>query len=306
MKLVITRGLPASGKTTWARAWLAEPSGGGRARVRVNRDDIRTDMFGAEGVLAWADEELITTVQQTAVRAALAAGRDVVVDDTNLRAKYARAWADLARSMAADFEVRDFVDVPLEELLARDAARGAAGERFVGADVIRDLHARFLAAGRLPQIVATPLRAPATPVTYQPDEALPPAWLVDVDGTLALMDGRGPFEWHRVGEDRPNPAVVELAGRLAEGAALVVMSGRDAVCRVETLAWLERHRIPFAELHMRAAGDQRKDSIVKSELFWAQVAPRWNVRGVLDDRQQVVDMWRSLGLMCAQVAPGDF
>ena len=57
---------------------------------------------------------------------------------------------------------------------------------------------------------------------------------------------------------------------------------------------------------MRREGDNRKDSIVKHELFWKVVAPHWNVIGVLDDRQQVVDMWRSMGLTCAQVAPGDF
>jgi hypothetical protein len=57
---------------------------------------------------------------------------------------------------------------------------------------------------------------------------------------------------------------------------------------------------------MRPAADSRKDSIVKAELFWEHVAPHWNVRGVIDDRDQVVAMWRALGLMCAQVAPGDF
>jgi hypothetical protein len=57
---------------------------------------------------------------------------------------------------------------------------------------------------------------------------------------------------------------------------------------------------------MRPENDMRKDSVVKSELFWEHVAPNYNVQFVLDDRDQVVDFWRSIGLVCWQVAPGDF
>jgi len=59
-------------------------------------------------------------------------------------------------------------------------------------------------------------------------------------------------------------------------------------------------------LLMRAAGDSRRDSIVKREIFDARIRDVWQVKGVLDDRDQVVRMWRALGLTCVQVAPGDF
>jgi predicted kinase len=309
--LVITRGLPASGKTTWARGWVAAD---GR-RVRVNRDDLRANLFGLE-VLAYAQEEAVSLAQRAAVEALLRAGHDVVVDDTHLRVKYARAWADLAARVGARFEVREFTDVPLEVCLERDAARIAAGQRGVGPELLRDLHARFLAAGRLPAVTPSdPLRSSgraggqdaARGRSYVPDPALPPAWLVDVDGTLALMQGRSPYEWHRVGEDDPNPPVVELVRSLrAAGNAIVVVSGRDGVARAATQAWLDRHEIPHDALLMRAAGDSRRDSIVKREIFDARIRDVWQVKGVLDDRDQVVRMWRALGLTCVQVAPGDF
>jgi predicted kinase len=307
--LVITRGLPASGKTTWAREWVAA----GRDRARVNRDDLRANLFGRD-VLPYAQEEAVTVAQRAAVEALLRAGHDVVVDDTHLRVKYARAWADLAVRLGARFEVREFTDVPLEVCLERDAARLAAGQRGVGPELLRDLHARFVAAGRMPAVVPTaPPRAQAGAAgapaagTYVPDPALPPAWLVDVDGTLALMQGRSPFEWHRVGEDAPNPPVVELVRSLrAAGNAIVVVSGRDGVARRDTEAWLDRHDIPHDALLMRTAGDSRKDSIVKREIFDGRIRHVWQVKGVLDDRDQVVRMWRDLGLTCAQVAPGDF
>jgi predicted kinase len=313
--LVITRGLPASGKSTWARQWVQD----GPRRARVNRDDLRQNLFGLAHGLGFAAEQAVSAAQRSSVETLLRSGWDVVVDDTHLRTKYARAWADLAATAGARFEVRDFTDVPLDVCLQRDAERIAAGGRGVGADVIRDLHQRFLAAGPLPAVTPSdPSRGGAAGAAaadggaldaagYVPDGALPSAWLVDVDGTLALMTGRSPYEWTRVGEDEPNHPVVDLVRGLAGGGhAIVVVSGRDGSCRAQTRDWLVRHGIPFDDLLMRAAGDQRKDSVVKREIFDREIRPRWQVRGVLDDRQQVVAMWRAIGLTCAQVAPGDF
>lgn len=141
--LTITRGLPASGKTTYARAWVNENPG---PRVRVNRDDLRIAMFGAP-FLDFHLEEVVSTAQRGQVEALLRAGKDVIVDDTNLRAKYARAWADLAVTVGAGFEVVDF-PTPVDECIARDQARQARGERSVGEAVIRGMHDRYLAAGR--------------------------------------------------------------------------------------------------------------------------------------------------------------
>jgi predicted kinase len=314
-RLVITRGLPASGKSTWARAWVAE----GPRRARVNRDDLRLMMFG-DYVLPDREEVAVSAAQRGAVEALLRDGYDVVVDDTHLRRRYARVWADVAAIAGAAFEVRDFTHVPLEEVLRRDAARRAAGERAVGEELLRDLHARYLAHGDLPPVEPLQPIAPRAdaarvvdPVVdpagggYLPDPSLPAAWLVDVDGTLALLGARSPHAWHRVGEDAPNPPVVELVRALrGAGNAIVVVSGRDGVAREATLAWLDRHRIPHDALLMRPRGDNRRDSVVKRELFETRIRRTWQVKGVLDDRDQVVRMWRELGLTCAQVAPGDF
>jgi predicted kinase len=309
-ELMITRGLPASGKSTWARSWVAEDPA---ERARVNRDDLRFNLYGTARP-THRQESAISVVQQAAVRALLGAGRSVVVDDMHLRARYVSAWVELAAQAGAGFALQDFTDVPVEECVRRDVERAARGDRAVGADVIRELHTRYLASGRgLPASALVPKPVAASVGTgtgYRPDPQLPVAWLVDIDGTLALMStaagARTPFEWHRVGEDAPNPAVVDLVRALSAGAAIVVMSGRDESCRTLTEQWLAKHEVPYDGLFMRPAGDSRKDSIVKQELFSTQVASRWAVRGVIDDRQQVVEMWRAMGLMCAQVAPGDF
>ena len=316
-ELRIMRGLPASGKTTIARTWVAgQPS----SRVRVSRDDLREQLFGTAVGHGYHDEELVTAAERAVVVAALRARRSVVVDDTNLRARHARAWADLAVAEGVGFAVED-VDTPVDRCVDRDVTRGAAGGRLVGEQVIRGLARTFATVlTRWPPVlpsVVPPVVAAGTAGTdppgwtYVPTPGLPEAWIVDVDGTLALVPpgGRSPYDASRYGEDLPNHPVVALVRALAAaGSRIVVTSGREdgAVARASTAAWLDTHGVPVDRLVMRAEGDHRTDSVVKVELLRDVIAPAYAVVGVVDDRQQVVDAWRRVGLTVAQVAPGDF
>ena len=139
---------------------------------------------------------------------------------------------------------------------------------------------------------------------------LPAAVIVDVDGTLATrVTDRSPYDWQRVGEDAPVAAVITVVKALhAAGNAIVVVSGRDDECYRQTASWLTHHLgVPFAELFLRPAGDNRRDDIVKKQLYKRHIKGRYDVQFVLDDRDQVVKMWREqLGLVCFQVAPGAF
>lgn len=198
-----------------------------------------------------------------------------------------------------------------------DKLDGSLGILYPDPDVIRAFADRFWRKSRLVPLAITE-QAAAAPAVYTPDDSLPPAWLFDLDGTLAHMDGRGPFDWHRVGEDAYDEVVWDVAYRLADYEDVVFLSGRDESCREQTERWLRaelvrRHGVDEfrqcdwgLELFMRPVGDMRKDSVVKAELFWKHVAPRWRVKGVFDDRDQVVEMWRAMGLKCFQVAPGSF
>ncbi len=294
-RLLITRGLPASGKTTFARKlqpWV----------VRVNRDDLRIMLHGRRLFTQWAEGQ-VTAVQRTMVEALLKSRAAVIVDDTNLRSRTVREWAEMAARFRASFEVHDFTDVPLQECLRRDADRPEA-ER-VGEAAIRRLHERHLAGRNLPLPVPF---VDSGHATYLPDPALPPALLVDIDGTVAVMGERSPYDWHRVGEDTPNQAVVDAVRAMhAAGNAIVFCTGRDESSRGETEAWLELFvGVPYEGLFMRPDGDSRRDAIVKQEIFERQIRDRWRIVGVFDDRQHVVRMWRSLGLTVFQVAEGDY
>lgn len=134
------------------------------------------------------------------------------------------------------------------------------------------------------------------------------AIMVDVDGTVALRGDRSPYDETRVSKDTPNhPVLAVTRAMYLDGHAVIFCSGRTEACREQTTAWLVKHfGWPFAALHMRSVGDQRKDSVVKRELYERHIRDAYDVTCVLDDRNQVVDMWRSIGLTVLQVAPGDF
>ena len=301
--LIITRGLPGSGKTTGARAWVA---GDREHRARVNRDDLRTMLDDGEFVKGITEPRVIAA-RDAAIFALLGKGMNVINDDTNLPQRTARDLARLAKRAGAEFAVYDYTNVPLETCLLRNERR--ADKRPVPEDAIRDMHARYL-PGR-----GYPLPMPEDPETeadslvpYEPKPGTPNAVLVDIDGTTALMAARSPFDETRVHEDRPNrPVINVIRAMAAAGNEIVFMSGRTEGCRAATAAWLDAHLgVRFSALYMRPAGDGRKDSVVKRELFDRHIRDRYDVACVLDDRTQVVEMWRSLGLTCMQVAPGEF
>ncbi|GAA4932612.1 AAA family ATPase [Streptomyces coeruleoprunus] len=299
----VMTGLPASGKTTAARALQAES--GGRMR-RVNLDDLRAmlDIPSPERGRSFAHERTVLAIQDAAVGAAVDDGFDVVVDNTHLTPHIPKRLK-AAVAGRATFVVHDFTDVPVEECVRRDAAR----ERAVGEEIIRllaDKHAKALQGGwRLTDAWFND-QVPVQP--YVPDPSLPPAVLCDIDGTLALRGDRGPYDFSRCGEDLLNVSVRQAlhSFRRADGDRIVLLSGRGEEHRATTEDWLRRHDVPYDELWMRAAGDGRRDDLVKAELFDRHVRHRFAVRVSLDDRDRVVAVWRRMGLPTWQVNYGNF
>jgi predicted kinase len=299
--LTITRGLPGSGKTTRAREWVAENRAN---RARVNRDDLRS-MLDYRVFEKGITEPRIIAARDALILGLLGKGLDVICDDTNLPQRTARDLARLAKRAKAELAVLDYTDVPVETCIERDAARNDKAP--VGETVIRDMHQRYLRGRTYP----LPLPEEAEDGTadaglYEAKPGTPATVLVDIDGTVALHGTRSPYDETRVHEDRPNVPVITTVRALAVTHRVVFASGRMDSCRAATEAWLREHvSVPF-DLCMRPAGDMRKDSIVKRELFDRHVREQYDVRVVIDDRNSVVTMWRSLGLTVLQCAEGDF
>lgn len=299
VKLFMLKGLPGAGKTSWAKKYQEFL---GPAKVtRVNKDDLRGMLDN--GVWSKDNERFVLETRDSIICAALGRGRHVIVDDTNLDPKHEKALQILAEKARAEFEVVSFVQIDgmtveetYEICLKRNAER--FGSARVPEKVIKEMYEKYL-------------RPPAPTVPY--DDSLPDCILVDVDGTLADKGDRNPFDWARVGEDRPIQSIVDIVHHYfwETDIAVIFLSGRDSICRGVTKKWIESDEILGCslgdeELCMRPEGDTRDDRIVKREIYENHIRGKYNVRFVLDDRNKVVEMWRSLGLTCLQVAPGDF
>lgn len=232
-------------------------------------------------------EKQVVKTEREIAENALKIGKSVIVDDTNFNPTHEEFFRQLAKSYKAEFDVK-FFNTPLEICMIRDNERPNG----VGETVIRRMYNQYLKP---------------KPAIYEHNKSLPKAVICDIDGTLAHMKDRSPYDWSRVGEDKIDPIIKNLLNTLKEKhIKILFVSGRNEVCRKETNEWLRENGIPHAPLFMRRENDSRQDSVVKREIFERCIRDLYDIEFVLDDRNQVVDMWRSLGLKCLQVQDGDF
>jgi len=292
-KILVLRGLPASGKSTFAKQLVKEnPS----LYKRINRDDLR-EMFDSYH-LSRDNEKFAKRVRDLLIKEALRDGKHVIVDDTNLSQKNINRITQLAdehrkkTGEKVEVEVKEF-EVSLQEALERDAKR----EKRVGERVIRKMHRQFYGDGNSRDPKYTPQ-----------DASLPPAIMCDLDGTLAILNGRNPYEGTACENDLLNEPVYDILKNYHSlGNKVLLLSGRTDDSQPHTERWLAKHNVPYDMLIMRKHTDTRRDSIIKKEIFDEHIKDKYFIRFVLDDRNQVVDMWRQdLGLPCWQVYYGDF
>lgn len=272
--LYMTKGLPASGKTTAAKALVATQPG----TKRVNKDDLRAMLDN--GKWSEANERFILGVRDRLISDILDTGCHVICDDTNLAPKHETQLRQIAKAHKAAFEILDHTHVQPEECITRDLVRPNS----VGQKVILDMYDRYLKPA--------PALAPAW------NMSLPAAVICDIDGTIAEMNGRSPYDWSRVDEDLCRHRVLSVVLSFVEdrGQKLVFVTGRDERCREKTKEWLNRFLGEFYELHMRPAEDTRRDSIVKREIYENHIKDRYNVNAIFDDRPQVIrECWQALG-----------
>jgi predicted kinase len=282
MKLIMTKGLPGSGKTTWAYDYLKQQPN----TVLVCKDDLRAMMFNS----AWTGprEKTILSVRDFIVIQGLHEGKDVIVHDTNLAPKHQERLARIAREHKAEFFIQEFTQVPIEQCIHNDLRR----EDSVGEKVIRDMYRDWLQP---------------KPVPPEYLFGAPNAIVCDLDGTLALFGDANPYDRDFLQDSLNIPvANILLANKKWQDIQVILVSGRTDKFLEQTHEWLRRKNVPYDRLYMRKDGDVRKDNIVKKEIYDSHIKDKFNVQFVLDDRNQVVDFWRSLGIPCFQVAPGDF
>ncbi|QBX32633.1 polynucleotide kinase [Aeromonas phage Asfd_1] len=291
-KVILTVGPTCAGKTTWAEEQVRlAPT----KFVNLNRDDFRFSLYGARN---WSEykfnkrnEDIVGRAIKDAARAAIDASRSVIISDTNMSESVQAEWKTFADEQGCDFELQYFAPGLLKTILERNRYKGP---RSLPEHVVKqqyDRYINFYAGGR----------------QYVRDESKPKCVLFDIDGTLMDNSGRGPFDWSKVMQDTVRESIRELFNMYRDrGYLCITVSGRDGVSEEATLESLRINGIVPSAHFQRAAGDGRSDDIVKEEILFEKIAPHYCVQRAIDDRTQVVDMWRRIGVECWQVAPGDF
>jgi len=306
------KGLQGSGKSTWRRLKLASRNYHGI--IAVNKDELRRLAFDGKqpgGKFDPKNEKFIEAAEMAIVREAISRKLDVIIDNTHLSERHEQRFRPIFEKAGYTFEVVTFFHVSLAECLERNAKRPL--EEQVPEFVIRSMYNQFIAGKELENNPGTTPEPPKQTILQQ-DPSLPHAIIVDMDGTWAKIVSRGPYEETKCFDDEVNPAVQTIVDSvMASGKVqhILVCSGRTDKVYGTTMAWLHAkagRTVDNEKVHlfMRKAGDGRSDAVVKREIWEENIKDKFYVDFVLDDRQSVVDLWRSLGLTCLQVAPGNF
>jgi predicted kinase len=302
MKIILTTGAPASGKSFWTKQTMAKEPGKWK---RINFDDLRSTIDG--GVYSVANEQIIINTRNFLITEAIKNDFNIIIDNTHIldKGKHFKNIVKLARSLNKDIEVSEkhfYLD--LEKLIERDKNRDAK----VGEEVINKF---WKASGGTQFENYTPrkeilLARKIEPVNNNPDceEAI----ICDLDGTMALFD-RNPYDATNCHLDRLNDPVAKVVRAMKHfyNYTIIFCSGREEKYRAPTIKFLEKN-LPEIKYHlfMRASNDTRSDDDVKEEIFRNNIEGKFYVPFILDDRNKVVSRWRALGLTCFQVAEGNF
>lgn len=299
-------GPPGSGKSTMARDLIENDGDHGAATVRISQDDQ-----GRVGHMELFER-------------AIAEGQNIIVDRMNYNKDQRNRYLEPARK--AGYNVRIIVvHTPFQVCMARCNAR-------VGHPTIQDEKTASKAINFFFSNYERVEDSEADRVDrlgWVGDKGFS-AVICDLDGTLCNIEHRRHFvrptdgtkkNWPAFFAGIPNDTInewcKELLIQMSASHKIVFCSGRGENERMATVEWLEKNKVQsfydplfetetYADLFMRNRQDSRQDSIVKEIILDFEILTRYKPIFMIDDRQQVVDMWRRRGFVCLQCDVGDF
>lgn len=292
-------GLPASGKSTWAKEFIK----GKKDWIRVNNDELGAMLFGE----LWAEgrSDPLEAMREHVIETAMNRGLNIVVDNTNLHPKHRAHFTQLieawntqaafdtgkAKVNLYELEVKDFTNVPVDECIKRNKKR----DNPVPDRVIYQMYNAYI-------------RKEAQGLVQDPK--LPKAIIVDIDGTIADLGGRNPHVMSKCYDDLPVHHILDLVKSYKErGYEIIFVTGRNEHSRADTVRWL-KDKAGFEgtySLYMRADGSKEPDVQFKKAIFDNLIKGKYYVDFAIEDRSRMVQMYRNdIGIPCLQCADGDF
>lgn len=285
--LTFLRGIPASGKSTYAQQWIMEDPDN---RVRINRDEIRAALTGSKA--NHTREKEVTQLEMQLTERALRAGKDVLSDNTNINTKFLPKTIKMAKALGAEIHHKDF-PITVEEAIRRNSKR----EHQVPEAVIHRMYSNLGPKGEFPVF---PGSYP-TKMFVAPKERRG-AICFDMDGTLNdiskvrhFLDGkyRDFDSFHRMSEFEPaHEEVLQMARDAhAAGFAVLITTARSEPYRETTQKWLDDFDVPYENIFMRGEKDMRSDYEVKKDMF-IEISKHYDVVRCVDDNPQAIRAWR--------------
>lgn len=288
LKCILTVGIPCSTKSTWAKAEVAKDPDNW---CRVNNDDIRAMMN--DSIWSKNYEKLVTNTRLFLIKEALKNDKNVILDNLNLNKVHFNDVVKIAASLNKDIEVSEkLFYIDLNTAIERDSLR--VGKAKVGENVIRKWwkeSGKEKFKDRVPQVKILN-KTISMPFKFMiQDESKPRAVIFDNDGTISLIHAnRSPYDASSCDLDHPHHHVIECMKLYYNaGYKILFVSGREDKDRLPTEMFYKKHfpEVKY-ELFMRQTGDQRKDVVIKEEIFNSYIKDKYYVAGWFDDRLQIV------------------
>lgn len=282
--VIFTKGLIASGKSTWAKQFVKD----NQSYKRVSRDDLRHML--SSYTFNDTNETIVSIMEKQIVLKLLAEGCNIIIDAQHLNEKYITDWKRFVKmaepNCTFEFEIKEF-PITLGEAIERDKKR----DFVIGEKVIKQTWRKY-------EIELKQMIERAKP-KYEIKEHLPYAIICDIDGTLSHSPNRKIFDFKEVINDKVIGPVAYLLSAIncfEWGEDIIIVSGREEICRKETEEWLKNNDIFYEHLYMRKEKDYRDDTIIKKEIYEEHIKDKYNINFVIDDRPSVVQMWIDMGL----------
>ena len=308
LKIVMTRGCPSSGKSTWAKSWVAlDPLNW----VRINNNEIRSM---ANGSVYGSDyEKLVRSTRNFLVKEALHHNLNIVLDNVNASSSNWKDTIKIAQEANKDIEVSEkLFYCELNELLERNATR--SGVARVPDNVVEKFFKELGGKGfanAVPRVEVFSKRDKAVDKFVEPmiqDETKPKSLICDLDGSLATIGNRSPFVASQCDlTDTAKEHIAEIVRlHYNAGYKVIFCSGRMESDRAPTMRFIEKclPNMPYV-LFLRKNEDFRKDHIIKEEIFNEHIKGKYWVTLIIDDRASVCRQWHSMGLNLVRVGDPD-